>query len=653
MAHSTLFPSDDPQTIVPAPERDEPVLWLKWLGVLPDRHAAVPMREVPFRRGLNIIQTRRRTAAEPNVVGHSVGKTLLMRLIRYSLGEQHFAIERVRTRIGELFRDAQVVTHWRVCGRDWIVMRPLHEGSAAKSFSAKSDDWRAAVGNEAHQLPFGEFLEAIIQATLSGLQEFTLPRARRPPKWLDVLGWLARDFECGYRNPNEWRHEAAESGPRLDRVDNSVILQWIADLMGTEEIALKHRHQKLLDERQNAKLERDTAQKTVDVTGPTLAEKLKGGGTKEPAAELDGLFAAQIVKTAKEKIAALGRLKAERIAESSIGELEAAAETARDKLTNAEVAIRALDLEIKFFEKRLETLNKSASESVYSVRSPFEDCEYDACPLRIKNRAQPKADPANDEDAAALQDDIQQRKRELPSRQQVRDEAKTEEVVVLGNLKRERDRLASETSGIDQNIGLWKGYRADAARYRRAWKAIRRSDDSIEGLDRRIDESDETQKVVRRGHRNRLKSLSDSYVHILKQVFGDVAAGKITVDGNGLHPIPDSRLAPNGAALSIMTTVLAFDVASMAASVAGNGYHPRLLIHDSPREGDMEEQLFHKLFQVVRDLETVFGDKEPSFQYIVTTTTPPPAELAEEAGPFVRLTLDARNDHDRLLRAAF
>lgn len=41
-------------------------------------------------------------------------------------------------------------------------------------------------------------------------------------------------------------------------------------------------------------------------------------------------------------------------------------------------------------------------------------------------------------------------------------------------------------------------------------------------------------------------------------------------------------------------------------------------------------------------------NREPSFQYIVTTTTPPPRALA--ADPFVRLTLDARNEEGLLLK---
>jgi hypothetical protein len=54
---------------------------------------------------------------------------------------------------------------------------------------------------------------------------------------------------------------------------------------------------------------------------------------------------------------------------------------------------------------------------------------------------------------------------------------------------------------------------------------------------------------------------------------------------------------------------------------------------------------------VVSELEGQFGEQESSFQYLVTTTTRPPNELATP--PFVRLTFDAHNDEGRLLRTRF
>jgi hypothetical protein len=653
MPNQTLFPLNEQLT--PLAERMEPVLWLKRVVVLPDLQSDTPIRDISFRCGLNIVQTRQRQSGEATVVGHSVGKTLLMRLIRYTLGEHHFAVERVRTRIGNLFATAQVVAHWRVNGVDWIVVRPLKEAPIAKSITIQSDDWLAAILNEQAHKPFAEFLTAVSQTAFSELSEFTLPRARRSPKWPDVLGWFARDYECGYRAPNEWRHEDADSGPALDRDDNSLIIQWMSGLMASEEIQLKHLHQQLLDERQQAKANRDNAQRTIEVTGPELLSKLEMSIDQNASHDGDGLFAAQVVETANNKITSLQGLKDERIEQSTLEALLDEEETARNEWNDSDAEMRASLSQIKLLEGRITQIETADTKSFYETWAAayYDKCTSNSCPMKLDNRPVPDVDPAKEQLLASIREDIESVKQSLPNKQLQRDARQTAYAAARQKVAAERTRLATETSGIDREIGRWQSYKNDADKYRQARKTLDDSTTTITTLDGKIDVSNQTQEIVRQNLKDRLNRLSACYDFILKKVFGEQASGQISVDGKGLHPVPDSRLAPNGAALSIMTTVLAFDISNVAASIAGIGHHPRLLLHDSPREGDMEEPLFQQLFQIVRDLELLFGENEPSFQYIVTTTTPPSPELADENGPFVRITLDARVEENRLLRKSF
>ena len=91
MPSLNLFPHED-DLLIPAPDRRDPVLWLRRLVIVPSLiNGVMPIREIEFRRGLNIIQTRLPEAGSNEVVGHSVGKTLLTRLIRYSLGVPGFS----------------------------------------------------------------------------------------------------------------------------------------------------------------------------------------------------------------------------------------------------------------------------------------------------------------------------------------------------------------------------------------------------------------------------------------------------------------------------------------------------------------------------------------------------------------------------------
>jgi hypothetical protein len=94
--------------------------------------------------------------------------------------------------------------------------------------------------------------------------------------------------------------------------------------------------------------------------------------------------------------------------------------------------------------------------------------------------------------------------------------------------------------------------------------------------------------------------------------------------------------------------ILAFDIAALRASIEGLGGHPRFLVHDSPREADMAAGLYHWIFRLARNLEVEPPSEANSFQYILTTTEPPPDEVRKE--PWLRLTLDASKEAERLFK---
>jgi hypothetical protein len=78
----------------------------------------------------------------------------------------------------------------------------------------------------------------------------------------------------------------------------------------------------------------------------------------------------------------------------------------------------------------------------------------------------------------------------------------------------------------------------------------------------------------------------------------------------------------------------------------GRTHLPALLIHDSPREADLGISHYHRLFRFIRQLEALADP--PPFQYIVTTTTEPPDDLASD--PFVIAELRGLDPENRLLR---
>jgi hypothetical protein len=90
---------------------------------------------------------------------------------------------------------------------------------------------------------------------------------------------------------------------------------------------------------------------------------------------------------------------------------------------------------------------------------------------------------------------------------------------------------------------------------------------------------------------------------------------------------------------------VAFDYAALLFTVEGNGALPGLLVHDSPRPSDLAQALYHRPFESTAGFEALGAP--PPFQYIVTTTTEPPAHLRDS---HVRLKLGGSIAADRLLR---
>ena len=70
-------------------------------------------------------------------------------------------------------------------------------------------------------------------------------------------------------------------------------------------------------------------------------------------------------------------------------------------------------------------------------------------------------------------------------------------------------------------------------------------------------------------------------------------------------------------------------------------------MHDGPRVSDVTRSIYLGYFNLMHDLEIASHDNS-NFQYIITTTEPPPERFKAE--PYLRLKLDASRPEDRFLK---
>lgn len=677
MPQKTLFSLDDP--IPPDPNRPAPVLWLRRLVILskPDTDPSSIIRNLEFRRGLNVIKTELPSPTDRRVAGHSVGKTLLMRLIRYAIGEDTFAHEDTRAAIAEKLPSLHLVAHWSIDGEDWVVSRPVRNAEANESFAIKSDDWRAALATDGETVSWNRFLTHVAEVVMGGLPEFKLPKGGRV-HWIDVLGWLARDCQCGYRKSNEWRHPDAQSLGSIDREENGLILQWMSGLMKPQEIELRDAHRKLLVGKTKAKRSSDREERRAETLRPSLWKKLgfndgqrvlrsgeqieliddespeseAAGETSDDDAEVTPKYVEPSEKVA-EKVKSLQRLVDDARASAKLGEQKEKIKSLQEKLIQAiKVAERSTakvdHIKASIQQKKLADAKRGGD--------PYAACEAEpSCFMRDKlaNLKQKPPEPARDELLQQLEESLPAAGEEVKTAIAARDEVQSAHDTAVQQYEATETKLNETLSGIDRLIGQWESYRDDVSDYESSVKAADLQSESVVSLEKEVRESEKRQKLARDEVQFSVNRFSECYEQVLQHIFGDLARGEIVIDAKGMRPAPDRKLAPAGAALSVMTTVLGFDLACVVASTIGIGHHPRLLLHDSPREGDMEGHLFYELFDLAIDMEKRFAPEEPSFQYIITTTTTPPPEITDKTKPYIIETLDARDDNERLLRVAF
>jgi len=203
------------------------------------------------------------------------------------------------------------------------------------------------------------------------------------------------------------------------------------------------------------------------------------------------------------------------------------------------------------------------------------------------------------------------------------------------------------SEGISETIGRWRQLKAMALNYGLVWDEFNQLELTLENKESQLRTAREKVASKRKELQQQVGLLSDCYNAVVKEIISSDAEGKIVVDGNGIHP-EIANASTSGTTLKICSRVLGFDLGCLLASICGAGNLPRLWMHDSPRAADTEDVMYHKLMHIVSSLEELFGDIEPTFQHIWTTTSMPPNDLNRD--PFIRLRLHARSDEGKLLK---
>jgi len=645
-----------PLTVTPAAGLAGPRLWIRRL-VIWKEPGGEKVRDVTLRPGLNIIWSPDGSddatlAGQENAIGHGSGKTLFCRLLRYCLGEDRFATEAQRDRIGTAFLTGIVGAEVMLDGTCWAIVRPL--GVRRRHMAVANGNLDEIAAGEGASTGLELFIEAVEQSIITpALAELVRPRTDGPA-WPVALAWLTRDQECRFDDVLDWRSPTSDSdspipasgrekGPRLEA------LRAFLMAITPEEQATRARVNRLDEQRRTLDQEIGHRRWEIDRAQTRLVSAL--GLTDQSLPEMP-LLIDVMRKTAGERVAATTTLPAEGSAELV---------TAREEYEAARAEWVRLDGERIRIETSIPLEERVLSEiqgelpglSFTKVEAESQICPI--CEVPIDRAIAEKCKLSH-----KLHDPDVCRARWEKRKQDFEEQGQR-----LGTLRQQRMRILQQVALAKQHleprharVGAIEKVR-DARES--AWYSARRLHDDVVRLADLIDAQDAAMTELRAlgtkldAERDRLGAfrdkqarvfgrMSEKFDPIVRRLVGHNAKGRIALSGVGIELSVDMGGDRTTAAIDSLK-VLAFDLAALCLSIEGATRVPAFLLHDSPREADLGLSIYHQLFHLVRELEN--QTEQPLFQYIVTTTTRPSDDLTCE--PWLVLTVRGSPGHERLL----
>jgi hypothetical protein len=570
------------------------------------------------------------------------------------LGEHSFATDKTRKRIREKFPNGWVVAEVIVAGSTWVVARAF--GVGAHPFS-KSDAALEEAFDSGARLPYQTFLDAIANAALDDLPSRAFPSNDEPVLWQHILPWLSRDQECRFADFLEWRHRSsAADAPSLTVDDRQFLIRSVLGLITDQERQEQQNNAGLVTQRRTA------AQRE-----PLLAHQAAvdhGRVTAFLGVDLDppgsGLFGSQARTEVQRRTTDLQQRMSVLTSSDQRMDLQATLEGAVAVEVNAQRDVDDTEARLAAERIAVDQLTASAagdgqSALLAELPPPSGFCSVPMnlarerdCPLAM---SRPVDFTARRSERTAAQE-LVDHQNILASLQAVAETKRQAHSQAKAATSVARKAYLFANTSFDEQRGRFLEEKARLAQVERlvrdaeqAWNQSREHAEAVKAIGQEIDASHERQDQIRRAGRAALERFSAAFDYVVRAIIGDEVIALVDTSGRSLSLVVDHHGERESAALETVK-LIAFDLAALTESVQGRGSFPRFLIHDGPREADMAPDIYERLFLYARQLERCF-ESEPSFQYILTTTTSPPSDFLMQ--PWLRLRLSGEPADARLL----
>ncbi len=667
-----LFPETKKRSkdwIKDANPASDPVFWIAEVQLLSSLSAESLIRSIPLKKGLNIVWSeggRPGGDEKERGRGHGAGKTAFCRIIRYILGEHHYGNRFIRDRLAanKALKRAYVAAEIWLNGRQWSVIRSLYVGG--KQFAVAGSDISSAISApSSKQITHRKFVELLQEAVLSRFPVSNFGADQdNPILWDHVIQPLSRDQEAHLSSLHNWRETASAAEPAgMSDADRAFLMRCILGIADTKE----GEKLKLRSEFQNGNKQ---AQFTIDTYRQVARDaiddiKVSFPDLNLPATPDDSLFANKLAS------------RAEKSGDEKVGEILKSIDALglddlKRRINQHSLIIERIKGRIEERQEQIESL-KSKLDAFGQIENPTpKDNEairkHLLEKLRQGNRfcAVPieKATECRIYWQCGIQDQLKMATSEefaletVPLYKQQISLLETElaphldEIAnnnrAIDQLKQElQERQAREATFKDQINQIRRAFSAQERNGHILLSALRhietaKNEFSTNNLS--IKDIELEIQSIREDSRDRQKDLSNIFNAVLQSIAGRHFSGELVftnIENNAKLKRFNETESEGYKALK----ALAYDLSALLAMLHGIGHHPGFLMHDSPRESDLEASIYHPFIDFTAMLASLYPG---TFQHIITTTENPPDHL--QGSPPVCLKLSSQQEPDFLFR---
>jgi predicted nuclease with TOPRIM domain len=604
-----------------------PRLWVRRLAIWKD--ASTLLRDISLRRGVNIIWSPDLSTNGKGATPHGSGKSTFCRLIRYCLGERHFANEDQRSLMQQKLPDGFVGAEIIIDGECWVVTRPI--GMNVPSRHSKAE----RIEDTFDQLLVGTdppTIGPVISDKFCTEYRNQVPESLSPDHvWDVILAWLTRDQECRLDDVFDWRSKRSGSGSPAQELSLDTKLAVVRLAIGAlslKEIFLSAEVRNLVRQRDELRQELGHLHWFQQNRFDELCERLSLPKNRDSS---DPIVRRELIDKADEGVAkAIGitHTKGKPLGTDLISKrvrFQAEKDEAVKRRAEAQALLNTLPAQISAARSE-QGIEQARLESGVIVRCAICQVNVDevlanGCGISTQ-RCDLEAVRGRIQQAQKNIEELESQKAALPG---AIDELTSQIERIngeLANIDRELERIERQLTAAGREVEEARELAREIRWFDR--KMADRDEEArrLKDIEARIDGRRESIRLERESVASTIGDLETVFQQLVASLMPKGCDGKIRLDGNGLHT---EMLMDRGVGLSTAAVesfkIVAFDLAAMILSVNGKARIPSFLMHDSPREADLDAEIYSNLFDFVLSLE----DKATPapFQYIITTTTAP------------------------------